>query len=128
MTSFFDGFEKTALQDTYAKEMALQAGSSYSPLIGTTLHTSLADRPKDHSRLGEWGKRMGGAMVGGAIGTGIGALILRKRGLSPKTLGLAGNLSTGGGLIGGTVGGHHSIKKYYDKDGNLKKEYKKNKN
>jgi len=105
------GLDKVALQKTRLGEAALSAGLGVLPL-GTTIHSSVSDRPKGHSRLTEWGGRVGANVLGAVV---IDALT---RGHSTTAPILGGALAEGAAdyLMKG---------KYYDKGGKLKKEYQK---
>lgn len=112
-SSFWNGFEKRALMSDLNNELLLGSAAHLVPL-GTTAHTAFAERPEEHSRMGEWGHRLllgiGGALVGGLMG---GAL--------------AGGVGgTAGGVLGGLVGERaahrQAVGRYYNDKGRLKDE------
>jgi len=120
MESFWDGFEKRALQNTRLKEDLATAGTALLP-FGTTLHTALKDK-KSGDRGWEWG----GRLLGGAVGASPGkALITSSMHSNSKGKLLGGALATLAGAAGGEVLANRLIHKgKYDAKGNLKAQYK----
>jgi hypothetical protein len=124
MKSFWDGFEKQALYGKKSDELGLGAVYGRLPL-GTTIQTSMADRPKEHSRVGEWGRRVAGGFVGALGGSLIGGLpgALSK---NPSLARIGASVGGLGGAIAGEGLGHNSaIRDYYDAKGDIKSKYKK---
>jgi len=126
MKDFFEGFEKrSALMEDMPQNMSTDAAIGYLPL-GTTISTAMGKRPKEHSRLSEWGLRVLGSGLGGTAGALIGAIPgVVTRNPELIRLGAAGG-SVGGALGGEGFGSYLANKKYYDdKSGKLKKKYRK---
>lgn len=107
MDSFFDGFEKQALYGTRTQEDVAAGAAGLVPL-GTSIHSAIADRPKDHSRFKEWGTRVGLGIGGAVLGSAIGG----------RSLGGLG--ATAGSVAGNVIGSRMTTGKYYNKDGTLK--------
>ena len=115
--NFINGFLKqAALSEDHSTNTAVDTLVGRLPL-GTTIATMAGKRPHGHSRLGEWGSRVGGAIAGGIGGVALGALAKNPR---------AAQLGGLAGAIGGeAVGSHLFNKKHYGKDGKLKASSKK---
>lgn len=109
MSNFWEGFEKKALQPTLKRELALGAGAELVP-FGTTAHTAVADRPKDHSRSQEWLRRVLMSGIGATLGAAF----------TPKKREAVGALI--GATLGGIVGHRSAVGPYYDENGKLIKE------
>lgn len=131
MNSFWTGFEKRALISDKKRELLTGDLLNFVPL-GTTLHTVAADRPEGHSRLKEWGQRVGlglggsiaGSVLGQVAGRGLGSV-----GGDPQTSMLLGAILGGLGSIAGSVAGQRighesSVEDYYDDKDKLKGKYK----
>lgn len=115
MKSFFEGFEKRALMETRLGEAAASGGAGMLN-TGTTLHTALSERPPEHSKAREWLGRNAGFIAGAIPGVMLGSST------SPAAVRLLGRVT--GGIGEGLV--DYAMKgKYYDKNGKIKKKYKK---
>ena len=104
------GFDKVAKKHSEREKRDSQGALLDSAIgllpLGTTLHSALGKRPKDHSRLGEWGARVGGGIGGAMLGAVPGAIMHAKGHHHALTAVKAG--STVGGLMGEYAAAKHT--------------------